>query len=72
MNIDGKITEVIFLDLTKAFDTVNHRILLEKLSSYGICDYDLAWFQSYLSNRNQVVCSDNAYSDRKPVQMGPG
>jgi hypothetical protein len=70
-NMDsGKITGVIFLDLVKAFDTVNHSILLEKLSCYGIHDDDLAWFQSYLSNRNQVVCNDDVYSDKQPVQIG--
>ena len=66
----GKITGVIFLDLVKAFDTVNHSILLEKLSCYGIHDDDLAWFQSCLSNRNQVVCNDDVYSDKQPVQIG--
>jgi hypothetical protein len=45
--------------------------LLETLSQcYGIRGHDLAWFQSYLSNRNQVVCNDNAYSDKQPVQIG--
>ena len=56
--------------IVKAFDMVNHSILLEKLSCYGIHDDDLAWFQSCLSNRNQVVCNDDVYSDKQPVQIG--
>ena len=48
-------TGVIFLDLKKAFDTVNHNILINKLASYGIKDNELDWFKSYLCNRSQAV-----------------
>ena len=45
----------LFLDFSKAFDTINHDILLSKLYSYGIRGNPLRWFESYLYNRNQVV-----------------
>ena len=58
-NIDnGKINGVIFLDLKKAFDTVDHQILLSKLNYYGIHGKSFKWFQSYLENRTQK-CSVN-------------
>ena len=54
MNIDnGKMNSVVFIDIRKAFDTVNHEILLKKLSCYGIKDLELMLFQSYLYNRTQ-------------------
>ena len=45
----------VFVGLQKAFDTVDHNILLHKLSHYGIRDINSCWFSSYLSNSNQFV-----------------
>ena len=45
----------IFLDFAKAFDTVNHKILVQKLDYYGVKGSTLALFENYLSNRVQVV-----------------
>ena len=59
LNIErGKTNAVILLDLKKAFDTVDHDILLEKLSCYGLQDNELSLLHSYLSNRSQC-CSVN-------------
>ena len=51
-----------YLDLKKAFDTVNHPILFEKLEHYGIRGMPLQFFQSYLSNRKQYVFCNNTPS----------
>lgn len=54
--IDNKdITTGLFLDLSKAFDLINHNLLLSKLESYGIRDCPNRWLKSYLSNRKQAV-----------------
>jgi hypothetical protein len=51
----GKINGVVFLDIRKAFDSINHKILLRKLKNqFGIQDIELKWFESYLTNREQV------------------
>ena len=63
---DGNIGCGVFADLQKAFDTVDHQILLAKLNHYGILGVSNEWFKSYLSNRNQYV-SINGYESSLAV-----
>ena len=70
-NLDrGKIPISVFLDLSKAFDTLDHSILLNKLQYYGIKGKSLDWFQSYLSNRCQFVDFDGTLSNVLPLTTG--
>ena len=57
---DGNIGCRVFVDLQKAFDTVDHKMLLAKLNHYVICRVSNDWFKSYLFNRNHYV-SINGY-----------
>ena len=62
-NMDkGLLTGAAFIDLKKAFDTVPHDGLLNKLYRYGIQDQPLSWFESYLTNRTQRVSIENHLS----------
>ena len=70
-NLDKKIFScAVFVDLEKAFDTVNHQILLNKLDYYGISGVANSWIQSYLSNRSQAVTVNGVTSSQKPITCG--
>ena len=60
----------VYMDLSKAFDTLDHSILLHKLKFYGISGFALSWFQSYLTNRYQYVSIDNTKSTLLPLDTG--
>ena len=60
----------IFLDFSKAFDTINHNILLNKLSHYGIRGIALEWYRSYLQHRQQYVSLNNHFSDMQEINCG--
>ena len=66
----GKFPIAIFIDLSKAFDTIDHNILLQKLHYYGITDVALTWFTSYLSDRRQYVSFDTSLSSELPISTG--
>ena len=60
----------IYLDLQKAFDTVNHPILIEKLATYGVREIVLNWFTNYLSNRKQYIVLLNYESAAESITYG--
>ncbi len=67
---NDKIQLSIFLDLSKAFDTLDHTIVLEKLKYYGVDGAALELFKSYLKDRKQYVDIGGASSEMKPIITG--
>ena len=59
-----------FLDLKKAFDTVDHNILLDKIATYGIKGTAHRWLESYLSNRTQCCCVNGKLSSPSIMKTG--
>ncbi len=66
----GELNGVIFIDLRKAFDLVNHEILLKKLAVYRCDENALKWFSSYLDNRTQCVRTNGELSSFRTIQSG--
>ena len=61
---------MILIDLQKAFDTINHDILLKKLSIIGFSYHTVEWFQSYLSNHKFMVNLENSFSEVSSISCG--
>lgn len=71
LSIDnGYLVGSVFLDFTKAFDTINHNILFSKLQSYGVTGPTLTFLQNYLLDREYVVYTNGAFSDAKIINQG--
>ena len=71
LNLDkGHYTSVTFIDLKKAFDTVDHQILLQKLRVYGLAGKEISWFQSYLDNRKQCCKVNGHMSKLENIHFG--
>ena len=63
-------TGMIVVDLQKAFDTLDHGVLLEKMKYFGFRASVIKWFESYLSNRKFLVCIDNVFSEAGTLKYG--
>ena len=66
----GNIVFSLFLDFRKAFNCVNHKVLLSKLNTCGVRGITLGWFRSYLTNREQYVSINNVDPNPRVIQCG--
>ena len=70
-NMDnGKLTGVVFIDIRKAFDSIDHAILPQKSAYYGVSQLEHTWFQSYLANRQQQCHVNGSLSTKKEIICG--
>ena len=67
---NNEIVGTVLLDLSKAFDLVNHQILKQKLAAYKFSQSSQNWFNSYLSNRSQQVQVSGKLSKNKEIKAG--
>ena len=66
----GYLVGAVYIGLSKAFDTIGHAILLNKLKSFGIKGRELGWFHDYLFNRSQIFNVGNYSSRQEPIYCG--
>ena len=66
----GLLTGMVLIDLQKAFDMIDHNILLEKLRVIGFCDDTVNWFHSYLTNQVFLVSIENKYASISKLLCG--
>ena len=68
---DGRVTALTLLDLSAAFDTIDHTILLSRLGNwFGVSGEALDWFKSYLTGRSQRIKLGNCLSSRSDLSFG--
>ena len=67
---EGGIVGCVQIDLRRAFDVIDHTILIKKLGIYGLSDKSIRWFQSYLSNRSQTVCLGAVKGQESSITYG--
>jgi len=67
---EGRAMDVVYLDFSKAFDTVSHNILLGKLRKYGLDEWSVRWIEKWLNGRTQRVVISGAESSWRPVTSG--
>ena len=65
-----ELTGLLFVDISKAFDSINHKILLGKLEHIGLSESSLKWFKSYLADRRQCVCINGELSETRQIDFG--
>ena len=65
----GKLVGLVFIDLKKAFDNVDHNILCKKLELYGVHHRELTWFKSYLTNRKQFCRVNGVDSEIEDINL---
>ena len=65
-----RVTGLVFLDLTKAFDTLDHSVVLDKLASLGFSKASVQWFKAYLTDRTQSVVVNRSTYDPQSISFG--
>ena len=69
-NPDPELTLAVLYDISKAFDVIDHTIILKKMEKYGIRGIANYWFRNYLSDRTQFVAINGIQSQKVPIKIG--
>ncbi len=66
----GLVTLIVYLDFKKAFDTVDHGLLIDKLTRFGVSPHGIKWFRAYFQDRTQVTVVNSVVSDAGGITCG--